>query len=183
MKRNILSTMALVILLACVGLVACESGGGSGQGGQNDIYVPGMDTDTTTPTATATATATPTTNSTPTPEPTEDPQKECLSKIAGTWTFVTPRATGTLTMNSDGIVTGITQSTCSNMILGSVDGYPNAELVNGIVYIKYTAVCNGITYPYLLRVSFVDGNCNQLSGEKDGQYETGITESIALQKQ
>lgn len=171
MNRNIFLIGALMLLLTTFGIAACHSGGGSGA---EQLPIP-----TSTSTATSTPTLTPTSTPVPTDAPTTDTQQECFNNIAGTWTFATSSATGTLTLDSNGKVTGITQTNSGDMSLTTTTGNANAELIDGTVYIKYTVIYQGKTYNYLILAKFVDDNCNVMSGTKDHGSDP---ESIALQK-
>ncbi len=173
MKRNIFVISALIVVLACFGIAACHSGGGSGV---DQLPIP---TSTSTATYTPAPTLTPTSTPVPTDAPTTDAQQECFKNIGGTWTFATGSATGTLTLDSNGKVTGITQTNSGDMTLTTTTGNANAELIDGTVYIKYTVIYAGKTYKYLITAKFVDDKCNVMSGTKD---HGGDPESIAMQK-
>ena len=180
MKKNIFTISILMLLMINFGLIGCHSGGGSGTYDPLSSPWP-SDTPTATPTGTATPTTTPTETPTPVPTdpPTTDTQQQCFNKIAGAWTFATPSATGTLTLDSNGKVTAITQTNSGDMTLTTTTGNANAELIDGTVYIKYTVIYQGKTYQYLITAKFVDDNCNVMSGNKD---HGGDPESIALKK-
>lgn len=168
MNRNIFLIGTLMLLLISFGIVACHSGGGAGS--YDPLPSPW-------PTETSTATATPT--ATPTAAPTPD-ATVCFNQSQGTWSFATSSSSGTITLNSSGEVSGITQSSCSGMTIVASESASSVDGNN--VLITYTATCQGTNYTYTMVLHYVD-NCNTMSGTKTGNYSGGITENIALTKQ
>ena len=243
MARNALMVSIITVLLACLGLVACYSGGGSAQketppcgatksiifnyngvawqcvhdcpDGYSKLFTPDPSFSTggyyqclqncpdgrppywneideewicgATPTATPTSgpTTTPTSSPTSTPTPSPTPSfNDCYNQLANsTWTFVTARATGTLTFDQNKKVVAITQSTCAGMTVDAQESSTSGNASSGIVTIQYISICNGKRYNYEVQAKFTGSGCNMMSGTKEGNYSGGITESIALQKQ
>ncbi len=192
MKRNTLMICILSILVVCLGLAACHSGGGSGET-IADMYLDPTPTatpeptktaaPTSTPTVTSAPTATPTPYPTPTPAPTATPTpsgdtitQTCFMQIGGTWMYSTDSDSGTLTLNSKGQVTAITMSTCP----GATVSNPVTKVEGSLVYISYAVKCTGTTRYHDIIVSYVNGKCDMLSGDRGGDIPS---ESIIMKKQ
>ncbi len=164
MNRNAL--MIITVMVFCAGFIACHSGGGEGTTAD---YLTDP-TETAAPTATATAA--------PTVSPTEAHNNECLNSIAGTWNYSTPTATGTMTFDSSGAMTGITISSCPSTTLS---GSMAAAVENGVVTITYFIECDGQRYAYVMLVNYATGTCSKMSGTKG--HHGAQDETITLTRQ
>lgn len=164
MNRNALLIIAVMVF--CAGFIACHSGGGT-EGTIGEIIA--GPTETAEPTETAAPTAT--------LDPQEAHNNECLGSIAGKWNYSTPTASGTMTFDSNGAMTGITISSCPSTTL---DGSMNATVEDGVVNIIYNITCAGERYAYVMLVNYATGTCSKMSGTKG--YYGAQDESITLTK-
>ena len=173
-----------------LGLAACHSGGGTGET-IADLYLDPTPTATAGPTKTAAPTSTPTSTSAPTATPTPYPAptatptathtgdtttQTCFKQIGGTWMYSTDSDSGVLTLNSRGQTTAITMSTCP----GATVSNPVTKVEGSLVYISYAVKCSGTTRYHDIIVSYVNGGCDMLSGNRGGDT---THESIIMKKQ